>query len=609
MFVPSGDIATEPDLRTPAILAGGDPSRPAVVTSDAGSVHPGPGRKPGVAEATLDTIPGCVPAGGKDCPVSRSALLFTMDTLPGYVSAARRGGPSGEILVREGLQTALCELGWHVHTASSDAEAWGITERCFAPGEGAPPSQADRVRDAGGGPAGNGRRGGLGGPAAPETPCPSVVIVDEFTAVDSSPGVRAALRRHARAGRVFIMSFFGRALPPLLQADVGAANVLTTYATPMSGIGKDLGFSALGFALDRTGGTEAEEDEAAEEAERLSAALGSCRLSGHVASEWGGKAAARYASLAAAEHRAAREAHGTGEMPLRPDPVPELLKQQQGQGVRCAAYGLLWGKEDQYVAPQMQSIRALLDAFGDGAAVDPAWGGGVRELVAKRDESGAVLQWDAEPTLVPPVANDAQAGAAALEGRLCLLSTARGKGGSDSSIPATPGLITVGRVNPHTWHSLLEGACFLIGMGRPLAGPSALEAMARGALFVNPEFPPISRRRSAGKPPFETSRDLRGFSSQNPGAAALGPEPHDPGLPRACNVSMTDDGRLDAPSLIACVRRSLLHARCQVDATAPLVAEGGLDTGPSQRFSGHGPNPWFSREALRDRTRKLLPPH
>lgn len=557
-------------------------------------------------------MPGCAPTGGRECPVPRSALLFTMDTLPSYVSAARRGGPSGEILVREGLQTALCELGWRVHTASSDSEAWGITGRCLAPGEGSPSSTTGQGGWAGRGAASGTARGRLGGPSADPVPCPSVVIVDEFTAVDGSPGVRAALRRHARAGRVFVMSFFGRALPPQLLADVGAANVLTTYATPASGTGQDMGFSALGFALDRTGGTEAEEEEAAGEAERLSSALGRCRLSGRVAGEWGGKAAARYAALAVAEHRAARDAHGMGQMPLRPDPVPALLKQQEEAGVRCAAYGLLWGKEDQYVAPQMQSISALLGAFGDGAAVDPRWGGGVRNLVAKRDINGAVLQWEVEPTLAAPLPPPAMGDGAletlpALEGRLCLFSTARGGPGQGSSLAATKGLITLGRVEPRTWHSLLEGACFLLGMGRPLAGPSALEAMARGALFVNPEFPPVGRRRSAGKPPFETAPNLRGFSSQNPGAAALGPEPHDPGLPRACNVSMADDGRLDVPSLIACVRRSLLHARCQVDTTVPLVARGGQDAGRSQRFSGHGPNPWFSREALKNRTQRLLP--
>jgi hypothetical protein len=49
-------------------------------------------------------------------------LIFTMDSLTGYIENAKRGGPAGEILIRENLQRALVAMGAELHVAGSDEE-------------------------------------------------------------------------------------------------------------------------------------------------------------------------------------------------------------------------------------------------------------------------------------------------------------------------------------------------------------------------------------------------------------------------------------------------------------------------------------------------------
>jgi hypothetical protein len=50
------------------------------------------------------------------------ALIFTMDSIVDYVEGSKRGGPAGEILIRECLQKGLRALGGEVTVATSDAE-------------------------------------------------------------------------------------------------------------------------------------------------------------------------------------------------------------------------------------------------------------------------------------------------------------------------------------------------------------------------------------------------------------------------------------------------------------------------------------------------------
>lgn len=93
----------------------------------------------------------------------RSVLIFTMDSLPGYMEHAKRGGPAGELVVRNSLQAGLDALGVSYTVAGSDAEF----ERLF------------RAQNY------------------------SHLILDEWTVVDSS------LRVRVEHPRVFALAFFG----------------------------------------------------------------------------------------------------------------------------------------------------------------------------------------------------------------------------------------------------------------------------------------------------------------------------------------------------------------------------------------------------------------
>jgi Glycosyltransferase family 18 len=45
-----------------------------------------------------------------------------------------------------------------------------------------------------------------------------------------------------------------------------------------------------------------------------------------------------------------------------------------------------------------------------------------------------------------------------------------------------------GPLDRNSWHSLLAESSFLLGLGDPLIGPSAVDAIAAGTLFINPKF-------------------------------------------------------------------------------------------------------------------------
>lgn len=53
----------------------------------------------------------------------KTVLIFTMDSLAKFVAAAARGGPAGEIKIRESLMTSLTEAG--VQVTSSTGELSG----------------------------------------------------------------------------------------------------------------------------------------------------------------------------------------------------------------------------------------------------------------------------------------------------------------------------------------------------------------------------------------------------------------------------------------------------------------------------------------------------
>ncbi|MBX7185723.1 MAG: hypothetical protein K1Y01_11320 [Vicinamibacteria bacterium] len=86
----------------------------------------------------------------------------------------------------------------------------------------------------------------------------------------------------------------------------------------------------------------------------------------------------------------------------------------------------------------------------------------------------------------------------------------------DTEALSGDGIVNHGHLEPRVWRELLLGARFVLGLGDPILGPTALEALAAGAVLLNPSFTPS--RLVDGNPGIS-------FGSQHPVAAAIGP-PH-----------------------------------------------------------------------------------
>lgn len=78
------------------------------------------------------------------------------------------------------------------------------------------------------------------------------------------------------------------------------------------------------------------------------------------------------------------------------------------------------------------------------------------------------------------------------------------------------GILNHGHKEPEAWRALLRGARFVLGLGDPILGPTALEALAAGAVLLNPSFKPA--RSVEGNPGVS-------FDSQHTFAGTIGP-PH-----------------------------------------------------------------------------------
>lgn len=68
----------------------------------------------------------------------------------------------------------------------------------------------------------------------------------------------------------------------------------------------------------------------------------------------------------------------------------------------------------------------------------------------------------------------------------------------------------VGHQSAEGWNNLLSTSKFLLGLGNPLLGPSAIDAIAMGCTYINPIYSKPLRNNDA-------------FDSQHPYAAKLGP--------------------------------------------------------------------------------------
>lgn len=96
----------------------------------------------------------------------------------------------------------------------------------------------------------------------------------------------------------------------------------------------------------------------------------------------------------------------------------------------------------------------------------------------------------------------------ALADRVLLLSTASSRVFHDHNIR------WLGHQTPQQWNALLSQSKFLLGLGDPLLGPSAIDAVAAGCMYINPIYnlPVIHNDHS--------------FASQHPHAAETIGEPY-----------------------------------------------------------------------------------
>ncbi|CAM9378369.1 unnamed protein product, partial [Sphacelaria rigidula] len=88
-----------------------------------------------------------------------------------------------------------------------------------------------------------------------------------------------------------------------------------------------------------------------------------------------------------------------------------------------------------------------------------------------------------------------------------------------------------GMLSSQEWHQLLQESKFMIGLGHPLSGPSAVDAVARGCMYINPTY----------------SKAQKGFyQSQHPYLQ------HTLGEPYVCSYN-----HLDPEGAFACARKAL----------------------------------------------------
>jgi Glycosyltransferase family 18 len=109
-----------------------------------------------------------------------------------------------------------------------------------------------------------------------------------------------------------------------------------------------------------------------------------------------------------------------------------------------------------------------------------------------------------------------------------------------TTLPASAGLaplnlVSHGHLDTKEWAELLGSASFFLGLGDPLLGPSALDAVAAGAVFINPVF-------SAGN----VRAELQAWGSQHPYLSGT------LGAPYVCDATLDD-----LAQLTACVQAAL----------------------------------------------------
>ena len=95
-----------------------------------------------------------------------------------------------------------------------------------------------------------------------------------------------------------------------------------------------------------------------------------------------------------------------------------------------------------------------------------------------------------------------------------------------------------GPLSTKEWKALLKESKFLIGLGDPLLGPSAIDAISAGAVYINPIYKVKEKKLGGGK--------VRHYNSQHPYAETI------IGSPSVCNYN--EDSTVEA---LSCVKYAL----------------------------------------------------
>lgn len=131
-----------------------------------------------------------------------------------------------------------------------------------------------------------------------------------------------------------------------------------------------------------------------------------------------------------------------------------------------------------------------------GYAMHPQWvpagvaaPEGARNLPAKKKRQGVI--WGKKPEYFAGKENVLRAVAAVVP--LHTTTVALGH---------IPGIVTHGHLSKQEWSMLLAESRFLIGLGDPLSGPSAMDAVAAGTAFINPVYDAPKERYFMSQHPY-----------------------------------------------------------------------------------------------------------
>jgi hypothetical protein len=192
----------------------------------------------------------------------------------------------------------------------------------------------------------------------------------------------------------------------------------------------------------------------------------------------------------------------------------------------------------------------LQNEAGAPLADDRALGAQIRRGIAAGLRRGLI--WGKEARYLDGPASSVVARVATV----CELraTIARARGYREGMLPS--GVINHGALTAPAWRALLRESSFVLGLGDPVLGPTALEGLAEGCVYLNPEYPQPRRVNGIAE---------LTIGSQHPYAARIGP-------PFVCGFNPAQPGSAEhaaRASLDDRNRRARLDA---VDTASPLMA-------------------------------------